>query len=153
MTEEIEVIERCPECNEESEGTTFLWEVNKTYHQCKNGHMWEEKPNWFVGGMMNFSKITKIKKVSSRGEDSFFNIYKLAIDNDMNYPDYGFFDFIVVAENIEDARNKAYEETKQIAYEDKIWLDRTLSTCKKLGICTDESFSEPTIIASNFTND
>lgn len=38
MMNELGIFEKCPKCNEMSEGTTYL------YHQCKNGHMWEETP-------------------------------------------------------------------------------------------------------------
>lgn len=38
------MIEKCPKCNAQSEGTTYLCEIDKTVHQCKNGHMWEESP-------------------------------------------------------------------------------------------------------------
>lgn len=38
MDEEI----KCPQCNELTEGTTYLWEIGVTAHQCKNGHMWDE---------------------------------------------------------------------------------------------------------------
>lgn len=81
------------------------------------------------------------------------NIYKLKIDDENDCPDYGFLDFIIVAENIDKARVMAYNESDVLAYGDENWLDRSVVSCKKIGICTDESIKEPVILASSFTND